>query len=100
MENIRVYDLSVQCFANWVHKTELFRLNNFFGPGKPLTYPQYEKEAEVHIRPGKRWIKVDVGSSGRYMIDTDGLIYPIKSAYGVPNLKKRIGSIYDSKWRD
>jgi len=40
--------------------------------------------AQVDVRPGKRWIKVDCGGSGKYMVDTDGSIYGIK-AYGVPH---------------
>ena len=39
---------------------------------------------ETHIHYGRRWTRVDVGSSGRYMIDKDGTIYGVK-AYGVPH---------------
>ena len=38
---------------------------------------------KVSIKPGKKYVKVDVGSSGKYMVDlSDGVIYGIK-AYGV-----------------
>jgi len=37
--------------------------------------------ARVSIKPGKKYVKVDVGRSGKYMIDGD-IIYGIK-AYGV-----------------
>lgn len=42
------------------------------------------KQCKTHVHQGKRWTRVDVGDSGRYMIDTDGTIYGIK-AYGVPH---------------
>jgi len=38
--------------------------------------------AVAHYKLGKKYVKVDIGSSGRYMIDKDGNIYGIK-AYGV-----------------
>ena len=37
---------------------------------------------KVYIRPGKKYTKIDVGYSGKYMIDDAGIIYGIKS-YGV-----------------
>jgi len=48
--------------------------------------------AKTHVHYGKRWIRVDVGSSGRYMIDQDGTIYGIK-AYGVPHKGHRYGTL-------
>ena len=38
--------------------------------------------ARVSIKPGKKYVKVDVGSSGKYMIDNEGNIFGVK-AYGV-----------------
>lgn len=93
------FNEAIQTFASWVHRTEKKRCENFFGLGKGLTYPGWEEEADVHVRPGKRWTKVDVKSSGRYIVDKDGQIYLIKG-YGVPNLKKRVGSIHDEKWKE
>lgn len=40
--------------------------------------------AKVSVKPGKKYVKVDIGYSGRYMIDQDGQIWGIK-AYGVIN---------------
>jgi hypothetical protein len=40
------------------------------------------KEIETHYHEGKKYFRIDVGSSGRYMIDKEGTIYGIK-AYGV-----------------
>lgn len=38
--------------------------------------------AVVHYKIGKKYIKIDVGNSGRYMIDQAGQIFGIKG-YGV-----------------
>lgn len=47
---------------------------------------------KVRVRPGKRWTKIDVGDSGKYMVDTDGAIYGIK-AYGAPHYGHRYGTL-------
>ena len=48
--------------------------------------------AKAKIRPGRKYTRVDVGDSGKYMIDQAGNIYGIK-AYGVPHLGKRFGTL-------
>jgi len=50
------------------------------------------KQAETHIHIGRKWTRVDVGTSGRYMINPQGDIFGIK-AYGVPHLSKRYGTL-------
>lgn len=50
------------------------------------------KQCETHIHVGRKYTRVDVGSSGRYMIDTDGNIFGIK-AYGVPHKGHRYGTL-------
>lgn len=60
------------------HRLEYF---NKIYPG----YPQdcLKRETSVQIKPGLKYIKVDVGSSGKYMVEAaTGDIYGIK-AYGV-----------------
>ena len=47
---------------------------------------------KAHSHMGRRWVRVDVGQSGSYMIDEDGTIYGIK-AYGVPHLGHRYGTL-------
>ena len=42
----------------------------------------YKHAIQTKVIPGKKYIKIDVGTSGRYMIDADGQIFGIK-AYGV-----------------
>jgi len=49
-------------------------------------------EARVKIVPGKKYIKVDIGGSGKYMVDKQGNIYGIKG-YGVINKKKQFGDL-------
>jgi hypothetical protein len=44
------------------------------------------------IKPGKKYTKVDVGGSGKYMIDPEGNIFGIKG-YGVVHLGKRFGTL-------
>lgn len=58
--------------------------------------------ARVKIKEGKKYIKVDVGTSGRYMIDVDGNIFGIK-AYGVVHKRHYYGTlntIHDYYWGD
>lgn len=50
------------------------------------------RDCVATVRPGKRWIKVDVGTSGKFMIDQDGAIYGIKG-YGVPHLGHHYGTL-------
>lgn len=44
------------------------------------------------VRPGSKYTKIDVGSSGKFMIDADGNIYGIKG-YGVIHRGKRYGTL-------
>lgn len=50
------------------------------------------KNAETSIKPGRKWTKVNVGLSGKFMIDPDGRIFGIK-AYGVPHYGKYYGTL-------
>jgi hypothetical protein len=47
-------------------------------------YPSLDAQrlCRVSVRPGKKYTKVDVGNSGKYMVDNEGKIWGIK-AYGV-----------------
>jgi hypothetical protein len=61
-------------------------------------YPHYPpdcltKETTVHIKPGLKYIKVDVGESGKYMVEAStGDIYGIK-AYGVIHRGHHYGNL-------
>ncbi len=55
-------------------------------------YPNNERKL-VTIKPGKKYIKIDVGRSGTFMFDTkDCHLYFIKG-YGVIDKKKDFGSL-------
>ena len=47
---------------------------------------------KVTIKPGKKYIKVDVGSSGKYMVDADCNIFGIKG-YGVIHRGHKYGTL-------
>lgn len=42
------------------------------------------REYSAHVTPRKAFFAVDLGSSGRYLVDAHGDVWSIK-AYGVPN---------------
>ena len=46
----------------------------------------------AHYHTGKKYIRVDVGNSGRYMIDMEGNIWGIK-AYGVIHKGHHYGTL-------
>jgi hypothetical protein len=48
--------------------------------------------AKTQIKLGRKWTRVDVGYSGKYMINPEGDIYGIK-AYGVPHLGHYYGNL-------
>jgi hypothetical protein len=50
------------------------------------------QNTETHIHQGRKWTRLDVGQSGRYMINQEGQIYGIK-AYGVPHLGHPFGTL-------
>ena len=61
--------------------------------------PGYNDTKVIH---GKKYSKVDVGSSGKYMIDAEGKIFGIK-AYGVIHRGHQYGTldtINDYFWGD
>lgn len=57
-----------------------------------IHYPHNGREL-VAIKPGKKYVKIDVGHSGKFMFDMqDCHLYFIKG-YGVINKKKDFGSL-------
>ena len=55
--------------------------------------PQYTGRELVAVKPGKKYIRIDVGRSGKFMFDTaDCHLYFIKG-YGVIDKKKDFGSL-------
>jgi hypothetical protein len=59
-----------------------------------------ENSTRVTVKPGKKYIKVDVGSSGKYMVDDEQNIWGIK-AYGVihhGHYYGKLDTIQDYNW--
>jgi hypothetical protein len=52
----------------------------------------WEKDYTVKVIEGKKYTKVDVGSSGKFMIDENGNIFGIK-AYGVVHKGHNYGNL-------
>jgi len=48
--------------------------------------------SKTKVKEGKKYFKVDIGSSGRYMVDLEGNIFGIK-AYGVVHKGHRFGNL-------
>ena len=54
----------------------------------------YLKPEIVFVKPGLKYIKIDVGGSGKYMVEAStGNIFGIK-AYGVINRGYKFGNLY------
>ena len=61
-------------------------------PG-PMLAVRRDQACNVTIKSGKKFTRVDVGSSGKYMVDLEtGEIYGIK-AYGVVHRGHRYGTL-------
>ncbi len=56
-----------------------------------FTY-DFSEDIKVHVKPGRKYVKIDIGSSGAYMIDQEGGIFGIK-AYGVIHRGHRYGTL-------
>lgn len=80
----------LQTFADLVHNDTIDHTKKTY-PNINATYR--EQEARVTTRPGKKYTKVDVGRSGKYMVViATGEIFGIK-AYGVIHKGKRYGNL-------
>ena len=64
-------------FANLLEKEQIERLHQ-----DNLACQTNIDNAKVSVKEGNKYTKVDVGGSGKYMIDKEGNIFGIK-AYGV-----------------
>lgn len=54
----------------------------------------YDKQCHKHAVYKKKYIYLDEGSSGAFILDKETeLIYRIKSKYGVPNKRKCLGTL-------
>lgn len=77
----------IEKFAAAVEKAELESLIR-----NKLDCASNRANCKTKIIPGKKYTKIDIGGSGRYMIDSDGNIFGIKG-YGVPHFGHNYGTI-------
>jgi len=55
----------------------------------PNTYENKEslyRDHGVSVIPGRKYVKVDIGTGGRYMVEIETGIIRFVKAYGVPNM--------------
>jgi hypothetical protein len=87
----------IKAFAKLLEKEQLRRMATEF-PGHPENC--LKMDYTVHIKPGRKYTKVDLGTSGKYMIDKDENIWGIKT-YGKVHLGHNygtLGTIKDWDW--
>ncbi|MHA1437873.1 MAG: hypothetical protein ACTSPD_09880 [Promethearchaeota archaeon] len=91
------FDEKLKCLAIVIEQEQIARLKQL-----DLACQVNIDNCKVIIKPGKKYYKLNLKHSGRYMIDTKGNIYGIK-AYGQINKKKWYGTldtINDYYWGD
>ncbi len=69
------------------HKREMYAREY---PGTPQN--SVDINSKAHVRPGRKYVKMDVGHSGCYMVDMDGNIFGIKG-YGTIHRGHRFGTL-------
>lgn len=87
-------EAKIQAFADLLYREQAEDLARRYPALDPAT------NCAVKIVPGKKYVKVDVGRSGKYMVDEDGNIWGIK-AYGVIHRGHQYGTldtIHDWYW--
>jgi hypothetical protein len=75
----------IQRLAELIHEQTIERYHTETIKHYPenAKYPWlWENPSKVTVIPGKKYTKIDVGASGKYMVDSEGNIFGIK-AYGV-----------------
>lgn len=81
------FQAKVDAFAALLHEQQLAELSK-----KKLTFNGWEKHADVGVHYAKKYVRVDVGNSGKYLVDVDGNIWGIKS-YGVIHRGHQYGTL-------
>lgn len=77
----------IKTFAELLQKEQIGRLYK-----TNLACQANIDNCKVKIKEGKKYIKIDIGTSGKYMIDREGNIFGIK-AYGVINKSQIYGNL-------
>lgn len=80
-----------QVLSQWheAHRAE------FVARGYTNLMASFDTQEQKHMHVGDKYVRLDVGGSGAWMLDVaTGIIYGIKG-YGVPNKTKIAGDIND-----
>lgn len=93
-------DGKIQAFAKTVEKQVLAEsVKGRHLNAEEIARDGYLDNARTHIQPGRKYIKVDVGKCGRYMIDMEGNIWGVKT-YGVIHHAYEYGTVDDiGEWQ-
>jgi len=78
---------TIEDFAKLLEEQQIERLKH-----NKLDCSANIANARTKIIPGSKYTKVDVGSSGKYMVDRDGSIFGIKG-YGKIHRGHRFGTL-------
>ena len=78
----------IQQFADLITAQQRETLQKSF-PSIFASQPDFN---DAKVKPGKKYVKVDVGASGQFMVDQDGNIFGIK-AYGVIHRGHQYGTL-------
>jgi len=98
LENGENYGAFLQKFAKMLEKKAYQYFADKFGEDKANGI--FKKDWKVKVKPGKKYIKVDLGNSGKFMMNkNDGHLYFIKG-YGKVDLRKNFGRIDNIIKRD
>jgi len=81
--------MEIQEFRALVEKQQMESLLKRH-PDYPLDMANHS--CHVTVTPGKKYIKIDVGTSGKFMLDAEGNIFGIKG-YGVIHRGHRYGTL-------
>lgn len=86
--------LTINAEVSRVAKELQVAVDEYYRVNYPATYERGQAD-KVTVKPKKKYINIDIGSSGAYMVDaTDGTVYGIKG-YGVPHKGVVHGNIAD-----
>ena len=86
---IAATDADVQRFLTLWHETGRVQFERSY-PSLDYDSPAYS----CHARQRRKYIALDRGTSGAYLLDrATTVVYPIKSAYGVANKARPLGTL-------
>ena len=86
-------DEKIKAFAALLEAETRAKYEKFFTcPNREDREQLVQQSSVVTVIPGKKYTKVDVGRSGKYMVDADGNIFGVKG-YGVIHRGHHYGTL-------